>query len=133
METVTRRDGGRSRTLRIAAIALLIAVLVGAGFAYTAANTVQESRAGEGSNTITGYNVNSVHYTLNAADPTKIDAVTFTLDSVPAAGSTVRARLSTTGSWYSCTNTGVNVTCATTSPVASVGSTADQLSVVVAQ
>ena len=119
--------------MMVAGLGVLAALLVGAGFAFTAANTVPASKAGEGAGTITGYNVASVHYVLNTTDPTKVDTVTFTLDSAPVAGSTIKVRLDTAGTtWYTCTNTTVNVTCTTTTPAATA-TAASQLQVVVAQ
>ena len=117
----------------IAGAGLAVAVLVGTGFAFTAGNTVPDTKAGEGVGTITGYNVASVHYTLNTADPSKVDQVSFAVDTAPVAGSTVRVRLDSTGTtWYSCTFTGVNVTCVTTSPQAGLPA-ANALNVAIAQ
>ena len=117
----------------LAGAGMAAVIIVGAGFAFTAANTVPATKGGEGTGSITGYNVASVHYTLNMADPTKVDSATFALDAAPIAGSTVRIRLETSSAnWYSCAFVGVNVTCATTSPAASA-TTANQLQVVVAQ
>ena len=120
------------RALILFGIAGVAAIVAAAVFAFTAANTVPDTKAGEGSGTITGYVVASVHYTMNAADPSKVDSVDFNLDTAPAAGGTVKARLVAGGSWYSCTNAGVAVTCVTTAPQATTsGST--QLTVVVGQ
>ena len=107
--------------------AALAAVMIAAGtYAFTAGNTVPGSNAGSGTGAISGYTVGNIAYTLNS-DPTKIDAVTFTLDK--AAG-TVKAQLVSAGSWYSCTNTsGLNWSCATTSPQATV-QPSDNLTVV---
>ena len=108
--------------------AALAAILVAVGaYAFTASNTVPATNAGSGSNTISGYTVSNVGYTLNS-DPTKLDAVTLTLDK--AAG-TVKIQVDTTGgAWYACTHlTGFNWSCATTSPQATVAP-ADQLTVV---
>jgi hypothetical protein len=116
-----------------ALVAAAVAVaIVGGAFAFTAGNTVPGSRAGEGQGTISGYDVTSVHYTLNATNPMNIDSLSFALDQAPAPGSTIRVKLSTSGSWYTCTNVATAVTCATTSPQAAVAS-ADNLTVVVAQ
>lgn len=114
------------RKLRYIA-ALIAAVCVAAGaYAFTASNTVPASSAGSGSQTISGYTVSNVAYTLNS-DPTKIDAVALTLDK--AAG-TVKIQVVTAGSWYSCSVvSGNDWTCATTSPQATVAP-ADQLTVV---
>src|SRR5438270_6416057 len=83
-----------------------------AGFAFTASNTVPDTKAGDGTGTVTGYVVSSVHYGLNSTDPTKADSVTFSLDSTPKSGSTIKTKVG--GVWYSCTNTAAAVTCDTT-------------------
>jgi hypothetical protein len=130
---VGKRMFGGSRLLVLGGTALAAAAIVGGVFAFTASNTVPASQAGEGQGTISGYVLSSVHYGLNASDPTKIDSVQFTLDSAPAVGSSIKVKLVSAGStWYSCTNAGTAVTCATTSTQATVA-TADQLTAVVAQ
>jgi archaellin len=105
------------RRFRLVAAALAAVLLAAGTYAFTASNTVPATNAGAGSQTISGYAVSNVAYTLNS-DPTKIDAVGFDLDK--AAG-TVKIQLVTAGSWYSCTNgAGFSWSCATTSPQASV-------------
>jgi hypothetical protein len=99
---------------------ILAGLFATAAFAFTASNTVPDSKAGDGSGAITGYTVSAIHYSLNATDGTKIDQVSFTLDSTPPSGSVIKIQLVTGGSWYSCTNSGTSVTCATTSPQATV-------------
>jgi len=119
-----------NRNIRYMAIFALVLVLTGATYAFAAANSVPASKAGDGSGAISGYTVSAIHYTLNGTNPATIDSVSFTLDSAPAAGSTLKIKLVAAGStWYSCTNA-INVTCTTTG--ASV-STADTLQVVIAQ
>ena len=113
------------------AVAVAVA-MVGAGYAYTASNTVPNTNAGDGAGTISGYVVSSVKYNLNVGNPQNIDSVTFNLDSTPVSGSTLKAQLAAAGSWYTCTNVAAAVTCATTSPQATVAA-ATQLRVVVAQ
>ena len=119
----------RSRML-ISAAAVAGVVAVG-GYAFTASNTVPNTKAGDGSGTITGYVASSVHYTLNS-DPTKIDAVTFTLNSAPVSGSTIKAQLVSTGAWYDCSNSTTTVTCDTTVGTQATVQPANQLRVVVA-
>jgi hypothetical protein len=121
----------RSRKVRFLAIFALVLVLAASTYAFAAANTVPASKAGDGSGAISGYTVSAIHYGLNAANPGTIDAVTFTLDTAPAGGSTVKIKLVNAGStWYTCTWVTTAVTCTTTgAPV----STADSLQVVVAQ
>jgi hypothetical protein len=85
--------------------AVLFAVLVGAAtFAAAASNTVPTSRAGDGNNTISGYTVTNVAYTLSASNPSEIDLWTFDLN---AAASVVKSKVVASSSTYvSCTNTG---------------------------
>jgi len=117
------------RTRRLAAVAI-IATLAVASLGFAASNTVPASKAGDGSGAISGYTVSAVHYNLNSTDPASIDAVTFTLDSEPASGSTIRVKLVAAGTtWYVCTNVTTAVTCTTTGATVA---TADELEVVVA-
>ena len=120
-----------SRALKISLIIISTLAIAGAASALAAANTVPATHAGDGAGAISGYTVSTVHYTLNATNPSNIDQVSFTLSVAPVAGSTLRARLYDAGSWYSCTNAGTSVTCVTTSPQATVA-TAANLTVVVA-
>jgi hypothetical protein len=113
------------------AVALPVALATGA-YAYTDSNTVPATKAGDGSGAITGFVVSSVKYNLNASNPSNIDTVTFTLDSTPAAGSTLKSQLAPAGSWYTCTNVAAAVTCVVTSPQATV-TAATNLRVVIAQ
>jgi hypothetical protein len=98
--------------------AILAGILGLAGFAFTASNTVPATKAGDGTGAVTGYVVSSVHYGLNATDPTKADTVTFDLDSTPIAGSTIKTKVG--GNWYTCTNVVAAISCPTTSPQATV-------------
>ncbi|HET7767797.1 MAG TPA: hypothetical protein VFN74_03415 [Chloroflexota bacterium] len=117
------------------AVLSLGAIIAVSGSGFAAANTVPTSKAGDGNAAISGYAVTNVHYTLNSTNPTNIDAVSFTLDSAPVAGSTIKVKLVSTGSdWYTCTTSGtpaVNASCTTTSPQATVLA-ANDLRVVVA-
>jgi hypothetical protein len=110
----------RSSVGRFATVLVVSGAIVAGTYAFTAANTVPDTKAGDGSGTVTGYVLSSVHYNLNAGNPANIDSVAFTLDSTPVAGSTLRAQLAPAGSWYSCTNAGTAVTCTTTAPQATV-------------
>lgn len=113
---------GRNRVLGIAiGITVAGAILVGALAASTAGNEVEDSRAGIGQASVTGYDVTSVHYSLNASNPSSVDAVTFELDSAPPAGSTVQIKLSAAATtWYPCAFSGTSATCSTTNPPASL-------------
>lgn len=121
-----------SRVGRWSVLLGLTAALLAGTYAMTAANTVPASQAGDGAGAVSGFVLSSVHYNLNATNPGDVDSVTFTLDSAPPAGSTLKAQLDPAGSWYSCTNVGTAVTCDTTAPQATVLA-ATQLRVVIAQ
>jgi hypothetical protein len=95
-------------------------------YAFTASNTVPTTSAGSGAAAISGYAVSGVAYALNATSPTNIDAVTFSIS--PTAATTVKAQLVSGGTFYPCTNTSGSVSCATTSPQATVAA-ANQLTV----
>lgn len=107
-------------------VVLLVLIFATAAFAFAASNTVPATRAGEGVSVTAGYTVTNVVYNLNATTPSNIDSVTFTLN---AAASTVKIRLVTTGTYYNCTNVGLNWTCNTTAPQATVAA-ADELRVI---
>lgn len=107
-----------SRKKAIVGGAVVAAAASVGGLAFTAANTVPATKAGDGTGAVTGYVVSSVHYGLNATDPTLADSITFNLDSTPVAGSTIKTKVG--GNWYTCTNAAAAVTCATTSPQATV-------------
>jgi hypothetical protein len=111
---------GWKRFGRFTTVALVAGALVAGSFAFTAANTVPNSKAGDGSGTVSGYTVSAIHYGLNATSPQNVDSVTFTVDSTPAAGSTIK--IVTGGNTYTCTNATTTVTCNTTSPQATVAS-----------
>jgi hypothetical protein len=121
---------GKRNGRRAVAAVVFMALVMTATYAFTAANTVEASKAGDGAGSVSGYNVTNVHYTLNASDPGAVDSVSFNLDSAPVAGSTIKARLSPTGTWFDCTNAGVAVSCTTTGATV-LGAT--ELRVVVAQ
>ncbi len=111
-ESVLRK---KSPAVRVAAAGIFAAFVALAGTAFTNSNSMPaDTQAGDGARAITGYTVSNVHYNLNSTDPTDVDSVTFSLDSAPAAGSTMKIQLATGGVWYSCTNSGAAVTCATT-------------------
>jgi hypothetical protein len=123
----------RRKTRKTFAVVLVVMGLSALVTAMTAANTVPTAKAGEGSGAISGYTVSAVDYNLNATNPANIDSVSFTLDSAPAGGATVKIKLVSAGStWYSCTMSGtpaVNASCTTSGATVAL---ADLLSVVVA-
>ena len=120
---------GSSPWIRFAVIG---AACLAGSYAYTASNSVSATRAGDGTGAISGFVISSVKYNLNASNPSTIDSVTYSLDSAPPAGSTIKTQLAPTGSWYTCSNVGTAVTCPTTTPQATVAA-ATNLRVVIAQ
>src|SRR4029077_9125884 len=120
----------RARRRSLVAVGALILVLSITGYAFTASNTVPNATLGQGANTISGYTVSSVAYNLNAANPSNLDSVSFTI--APTTATTVKVQLAAAGSWYSCTNTAGSVSCATTAPQATAAA-ATALNVVASQ
>ena len=98
------------RSSKMFIVVLVVLVFATAAFAFAAANIVPASFAGEGASTTSGYTVSNVVYNLNATTPSNIDTVTFSLN---AAATNVKLRLVTTGSYFNCTNVGLNWTCNT--------------------
>ncbi len=100
----------RSNRRRRYALAALLALIVAASaYAYTAANTVPNTKAGDGQGTISGYVVSSVQYTLDATNPANIASVAFTLD---APATQVRAKLVSGSTTYqNCNVVVLAVTC----------------------
>ncbi|MBK6792083.1 MAG: hypothetical protein IPG80_05960 [Anaerolineales bacterium] len=95
------------------AVAAVVAIAV-ASYAFAAANVVPDTKAGEGLGDVTGYTVTDVAYTLNAADPSKLDSVAFDLGAAALAGQ-VKVQLVASGTWYGCTlDTGTVWECTTT-------------------
>ncbi|MGD0167486.1 MAG: hypothetical protein ABSC51_09410 [Gaiellaceae bacterium] len=89
--------------------AILTLLIATAAYAFTAANTVPASYAGDGSGAINGYTVSAIAYTLDAANPTLIKSVAFTLNTAASS-----AYVSVTGAapYQGCTiSGGVNVSC----------------------
>ena len=115
--------------LRVLVVLAVVAVLGAATYAFTASNTVPASNAGAGSGSISGYTVSNIVYTPNATTPTNLDQVSFDLD---APASDVKVTLTNGGQAYDCgasSGPSNTVTCATTSPQATVAA-ADDLTVV---
>ena len=121
------------RALRIFLIVIVVFAFATVAYASAAANTVNPSKAGDGSGAVSGYTVSAVHYNLNATNPANIDSVTFTLNVAPVAGSTIKIKLVNAGTtWYTCTNAGMAVTCNNGSTLGASVSPVDSLEVVIA-
>lgn len=114
------------RNFKVLSIVLVVIVIASSAYAFAAANTVPDTKAGDGAGAISGYTVSAVVYNLNASDPSSLDSVDFTLD---AAATNVQIKLVAAGStWYDCVVvTGNNWTCTTTGATVS---SMDELTVV---
>ena len=90
---------------------IVVLVFATAAYAFAASNTLADAgKAGDGSNTVSGYTVTNVTYNLDATDPSLVASVEFDLD---AAASEVAASISdgTTETFGTCTNSGTHWTC----------------------
>ncbi len=103
--------------------AVMVAGLIGsASYAMTASNTFESTtnQSGQGEQTISGFEVSNVTYTLDAVDPEKYSAVKFDLDGT---ATDVRAKVTAAGATYSTCSvtTGTSWTCPITNTVAESG------------
>lgn len=115
------------KNFKVLFVLFVIVAISAAAYAFAASNTVPDTKAGDGSGTVSGYTVTGVVYTLNGTDPSTLDSVSFDLG---AAATQVQAQLVASGSWYTCTlDTGTVWECDTTGLTVS---TIDQLRVVAA-
>jgi hypothetical protein len=100
------------------AVLLFILVSLAVTYAFAAANTMPANTyAGDGSNTISGYTISNIHYTLDEENPSYLSAtnsIQFTISPAMNAEGTVRIQLSHGGAtaWYDCdASGGANITC----------------------
>lgn len=122
----------RLRAPRFLVVPCLVLGLMVAGYAYTAANIVPASKAGDGTGAVTGYTISNIDYTLNGADPQLIDQVLFDVDVAPTAGSDIEVSLDDgSGVWYTCTFLVLAVTCDTTVGTQAIVLLTDELQVII--
>ena len=96
------------RGTRLFAIGIAATAMATGAYAYTAANTMPDTKAGDGSSEITGYEITDVEYVL-ATNPENIDAVKFVLD---APAGTVKAKVDDDSTDYAdCTEAAGTWTC----------------------
>ncbi|HET6602439.1 MAG TPA: hypothetical protein VFG57_10760 [Gaiella sp.] len=100
----------RKRRRRLVLVALLAFVLGTTAFAYAANITFSggAGRAGEGTGTISGYDVTNVKYTLDTSDPANITGVEFTLS--PNTATKAQAKIGA-GAWATCVKGATTWTC----------------------
>jgi len=102
-----------SRLFRSVIILIVALVFSSTAYALAASNTLADAgKAGDGSNTVSGYTVTGVTYNLDAADPSLIASVEFDLD---ASASSVAASLTDASSnetfASACSSSGNHWTC----------------------
>ena len=96
---------GRKRTSvrrRLVWLGVLVVALSLGSYAFTAGLTVPQSAAGEGSGTVSGYTVGTPIYTLNAADPTKVDQAVLHVSSTVTASTAVTVSADAGTHWQTC-------------------------------
>ncbi|MBC8503992.1 MAG: hypothetical protein ISR58_17365 [Anaerolineales bacterium] len=101
----------RSKSMRVLVLLVFAIILAAATYGFAAANTFSGGstvgRMGEGSGAISGYDVTSVSFTLNSANPHQITAVALVLDN-----SATGVQVSLDGAtWDTCSGSGVNWSC----------------------
>jgi hypothetical protein len=90
----------------IAAIAAAM-IFASAAYGFAASNTIDDHNAGDGTGDVSGYDVSGITYNLDAADPTELDTVVFTLTPTngTADAAVVKVQLvESTGEWYDADN-----------------------------
>jgi hypothetical protein len=118
-------------------VALLAIALIAATAAYAYAssiNNVNPPPLGSGSGSIGKYSLDasSVSYTLDAADPELIDAVSFSLGG-SSTSTVVRVRLiDSGGSWYSCSSSAAPTISCSIPAIAAASANGNHLTVVAA-
>lgn len=94
----------------VLAVIAAIAVFAVGGAAFTAANTVPTTSAGDGAATVSGFTITSIVYVLNGTTPSDIDTITFTATAdngnTNNPGSMFVRPDSTSSEYYTCTRAG---------------------------
>jgi hypothetical protein len=101
------------RALKVLIIGIIVFALATVTYAFAAANTVNNSNAGDGSGTISGYNITAIAYTLDGSNPANITKLTFTLTPIGGGSDASVVWVSLTGAtpYTSCTVSGTTATC----------------------
>jgi hypothetical protein len=110
-------------------LALILSVTT---YAFAAANTVPATNAGDGSATISGYAITGVTYTVTNDTITGMSFTVTPLVTATNYAKSVSVRLTSGGTWYSCTMGADNLT-ATCSGMNVTAASASLLQVVAAQ
>ncbi len=97
------------RLLIIGALGLVSAATLG----FAASNTVSGSYAGDGSGTVSGYNITNLHYNLDSTNPNLTTSITFNINPALTGTSTKRVSFDNGANWIPAVNCSGNnpVTC----------------------
>lgn len=92
------------RNFKMIFILVAIFVLLGSTYSFAAANTIPTTTGGYGATTVSGYTVSDIVYDLDPADPTIVDAITYTVSPDGSGVAAVVSYLQTdpAGSWTTC-------------------------------
>lgn len=88
------------RTSKLLGAVIVAGALSAPTYAFTAANTVADSKAGSGAGGVTGYAITDIDYTLGAT-PTSFSSLTFNVAGAVKAGSNIK--VSAGSAWGDCT------------------------------
>ncbi len=94
----------------VLAVIAAIAVFAVGGAAFTAANTVPITSAGDGAGTVSGFTITAIVYVLNTTTPSDVETITFTATADNAAVTIPTSMFlradSLSSEYYTCTRTG---------------------------
>lgn len=91
--------------LRTFAFIIVAFVLATVAYGFAAANTVEDSAAGDGEAVISGYDITAVTYNLDDTNPFNVGSVSFTVTNLDAdAGDATEVEINLDGGsdWFSC-------------------------------
>ena len=89
---------------------LIMVILGSAAYGLAAANDVPETGAGEGSGTVSGYDISNVDYTLLSTDPTKVESISIDVAPTSTANAATSVQITVDGgtTWVTCTGPTTN-------------------------
>jgi hypothetical protein len=109
-----------SRISKTFLVTIVVLVFATAAYAFAASNTFSDptNSAGDGADTISGYTVSNVAYTLDTSNPANVTFVDFDLDAdattvkVSLSGEALQTCNNTAGFHWQCPISGVTATAA---------------------
>lgn len=93
------------KSSRVLLVTLLLFVLAGTTYAFAAANTVDDSYAGDGQGSVKGFDITNIHYAVSGAD---INSVTFSVIDKDGGDTATDVKASMNGgtTWSNCSEGG---------------------------